>query len=823
MFYIKHYIAPVLLLAFGAMFGVSCNEEYQFTHGNVYGTITDATTGLPIENCNVSIVNADESISDRQVSGADGAYKTKDLSEGVYMVSVEKDDYYTGSSKKVEVIAGETTQCDIILGRIPARITSDTDNLDFGSKASLSTLSFKIVNKYLDELEWAVEYDCEWILSISPADGTLPHGRTETIVVKIDRAKLSEGENKTNIVVKSTNGQGGVNISINAIGERKESPVLNVTRVSDVDMTSAVLSGEVISSGVPAYTQRGFTCSLISKDDEAEELYAELNDNASFTYLVSNLLPGKQYYVRAFAINEAGKVWSSNEVSFTTISSVTSVQTLQVTDIDVVNGKATFNGVISDAGVPSYSEKGFCYGTSVDPTVSNTKVIVSGTDAGEYLYICSGLSANSTYYVRAYAVQYDKIIYGTTVPFSTNTSATVVTTSEATNITTTTATLNGSISKVGSPVYSVKGFCYSDSPNPTINNTKIDVEGNGIGSFTANIYGLSYNQTYYYKAYAIQDEAVVYGEEVRFKTDFTETKVTTSDATNVTSSSATLNGTIIDVGDPVYSEKGFCYSVYPNPTISNVKVVVEGNDAGNYSEDIYNLTFNTIYYYRAYVIQNGEVIYGSEAQFTSGYTVSVVETYSNVDDITYDTAELSYIIKNLGDPQCTESGMCYSTSSNPTISSNVVTGSLSTFKQTLAISGLTENTTYYFRAFVKQDGKVVNGSVYSFKTATRPSVSTLNATNLQNPYGLMNMWQVQLNGKVNSVGNPNITKRGFKYSTNGDPEGSGTTESVSGSSVGNYSVTLTGLRSNTTYYVRAYVKNSIGYEYGELITFTTGD
>jgi len=724
MFYIKHYIAPVLLLAFGAMFGVSCNEEYQFTHGNVYGTITDATTGLPIENCNVSIVNADESISDRQVSGADGSYKTKDLSEGVYMVSVEKDDYYTGSSKKVEVIAGETTQCDIILGRIPARITSDTDNLDFGSEASLSTLSFKIVNKYLDELEWAVEYDCEWILSISPADGTLPHGRTETIVVKIDRAKLSEGENKTNIVVKSTNGQGGVNIAINAIGERKESPVLNVTSVSDVDMTSAVLSGEVISSGVPAYTQRGFTCSLISKDDDAEELYAELNDNASFTYLVSNLLPGKQYYVRAFAINEAGKVWSSNEVSFTTISSVTSVQTLQVTDIDVVNGKATFNGAILEAGIPAYSEKGFCYGTSADPTVSNTKVIVSGTDAGEYSHICSGLSANSAYYVRAYAVQYDKIIYGTTVPFSTNTSATVV---------------------------------------------------------------------------------------------------TTSGATNITSSSATLNGVILEAGNPVYSEKGFCYSKSPNPTISNTKVTVGGEGFGNYSADIENLSFNTTYYYRAYVIHNGKVIYGSEEQFTSGYTVSVVETYSNVADITYDAAELSYIINNLGDPQCTESGMCYSTSSNPTISSNVVTGSLSTFKQTLAISGLTENTTYYFRAFVKQDGKVVYGSVYSFKTATRPSVSTLNATNLQNPYGLMNMWQVQLNGKVNSVGNPNITKRGFKYSTNGDPEGSGTTESVSGSSVGNYSVTLTGLRSNTTYYVRAYVKNSIGYEYGELITFTTGD
>ena len=63
----------------------------------------------------------------------------------------------------------------------------------------------------------------------------------------------------------------------------------------------------------------------------------------------------------------------------------------------------------------------------------------------------------------------------------------------------------------------------------------------------------------------------------------------------------------------------------------------------------------------------------------------------------------------------------------------------------------------------------------------------------------------------------------FKYSSSGDPESSGTTKSASGSSAGDFSASLTGLNSNTTYYVRAYVKNSLGYEYGELKTFTTGD
>lgn len=145
------------------------------------------------------------------------------------------------------------------------------------------------------------------------------------------------------------------------------------------------------------------------------------------------------------------------------------------------------------------------------------------------------------------------------------------------------------------------------------------------------------------------------------------------------------------------------------------------------------------------------------------------------------------------------------------------------YKQTLTVTGLQEGTTYYFRAYAIQNGQLVYSSTFSFKTATPPSVTTLSHSNLQDPYGLVNAWQVQLNGKVNFVGDPAITDRGFMYSTSGDPETSGTIASASGSSAGEFSASLTGLESYSTYYVRAYVKNSLGYVYGELKTFTTWD
>ena len=413
--------------------------------------------------------------------------------------------------------------------------------------------------------------------------------------------------------------------------------------------------------------------------------------------------------------------------------------------------------------------------------------------------------------------------YGTSFSFSTNVTSTIVSTSGATNVTATSVTLNGSIIKEGTPTYSEKGFCYATTPSPTVSNIKQIVSGTGEGDFTASVTGLSYNTTYYYKAYAIQNGTVIYGSEVNFNTGYTAAVVYTSGATNVTTSSATLNGSVANAGSPAYSERGFCYSTSPNPTINSMKKIVSGVGEGNYATNISGLSYNTTYYYKAYVIQNGEPVYGSEVSFSSGYTTAVVETNSSVTDIKYNSAKLGFTIKNIGDPKCTEAGICYGTSSNPSIYGDKVVGNISTYLQKKDVTGLQENTTYYYRAYVIQDGEAIYGTTFSFKTAMRPSVSTLSVSNLQNQYGLMNMWQVQLNGRVNSVGYPVINGRGFKYSTNGDPVSGGTSVSATGSSAVNYSSLLSSLKSNTTYYVRAYVKNSLGYEYGELITFTTSN
>lgn len=720
----------IVLFIFLCIIPLSCAQTITESEetGNIVGTVADKTTGEFVPTVNISI----SSLGNKTVTGSDGTFQFKSLSPGSYTLDLQKEGYKLESYTAI-VSSGKDTELHLLIERIPAVITADRDVLEFGDNMGVTQLSVSIVNPGYLDLHWSVSWDnnLRWIKEVvgqdGKSEGTLGFGKTASLIVRIDRDALANGYNEAAVVIWSDNGRS--ELKITAIGADRRVATTNVLPVTDIQMTNAILNAEVTSVGSPEYTERGFAISTTEFSDDSSisglrTISAPVNDSNVYSAEATGLSNGVQYFVRAYAKNSIGTSLSSNYVVFTTVGAITEVKTKDVSSIDVINGSAQFNGEISVAGDPAYTEKGFCYNTTGEPTTSSNKVTVSGNKSGDYHYSCAGLSSNMTYYVRAYAIQNEKTIYGSTVNFS---------------------------------------------------------------------------------------------------IDKSSTSVSTSGATNVTPSSATLNGSIVEIGSPAFSEKGFCYSTTSNPTVNDTKKVVSGTDEGNYSLDISGLSYNTSYYYKAYAIQNGTVIYGSEVSFNTGYTETVVETYSNATDIKYESAKVSYIIRNAGDPACTETGICYSTSSSPDINSNRVKGNLSTNKQALTLSGLDKSTTYYFCAYAIQDGQAVYGSTFNFKTATEPSVSTLSHSNLQNPVGMYNGWQVQLNGRVNSVGDPKITARGFKYSANGDPESSGTTKSASGSSSGDFSASLTGLNSNTTYYVRAYVKNSLGYVYGELKTFTTGD
>jgi hypothetical protein len=88
---------------------------------------------------------------------------------------------------------------------------------------------------------------------------------------------------------------------------------------------------------------------------------------------------------------------------------------------DITGNTAILYGRIDSAGTPAYTEKGFVYSTTASPTTADTKKSVSGSGTGGFNTTISGLTEDTEYYVRAYAINAKGTAYGKQVGFQTST------------------------------------------------------------------------------------------------------------------------------------------------------------------------------------------------------------------------------------------------------------------------------------------------------------------------------------------------------------------------------------------------------------------
>ena len=689
----------------------SCSQDITETSsvGSIAGSVSDRTTGEPVATVNVSISPG----GSQTVTGSDGSFSFVNLEPGEYSLSIRKEGY-TPNTVNATVKAGTPTSVHMTIDRIPASITADKTLLDFGE--SLTTLSFTIVNSGYTDLAYRVETGgCEW-LSTDPEMDILGYGKTATIVATIDRSRLPAGSNEANIVVRSTSGNGNVEVKVVAVNNA--GAAVNTLNVTNIATTTATLNGEITNTGQPAYTERGFVYDTQSAPTVLaciNKLSAPITSDKKFSCNIDGLSPVQTYYARAYIIQNGNTIYG-NIVSFSTSQQPTMLSTSAVSQIGA--STATFNAQILDIGTPAYTERGFCYSKSDNPTIADNRKPVSGSGAGDFSLQVTNLDYPVTYYVRAYAIQAGETVYGNIVSFKTNSVPVVVNTYAATGISPSSAVLNGTISQAGTPAYTEKGFCYG-AYNPTIDDLRIVVPGLDAGDFSAQIANLEYGSLNYYRAYAIQDGKVVYGEIMYFYTTYTKAAVSTLDVTNIMYTSATFNGSVSSVGAPTITERGFCYTADNSyPLITDKKIKVTGIAYGDFSVEITNLEENTYYFVRAYVIQDGKVIYGNAKKFITGY-VPIVAT-GPAYDITSTSASFQGQFLD-GNPCVTEVGFVYDNTTNPTVNTGTVIKPTSIsnnapflFKRT--VNNLAPYRTYYYRAYVKTSLGYTYGETEMFTT-----------------------------------------------------------------------------------------------------------
>lgn len=150
--------------------------------------------------------------------------------------------------------------------------------------------------------------------------------------------------------------------------------------------------------------------------------YSVLNTSAinSTSYSDASISTGQNYTYRVYSYNATGNSTNySNEVSISIPNPIV-LPTLQTTAVTAINTTVAVSGgnITSDGGA-TVTAKGVVWGTSQNPTIALSTKTTDGTGLGSFVSNISNLTANTTYYVRAYATNSLGTSYGNEINFTT--------------------------------------------------------------------------------------------------------------------------------------------------------------------------------------------------------------------------------------------------------------------------------------------------------------------------------------------------------------------------------------------------------------------
>ena len=253
-------------------------------------------------------------------------------------------------------------------------------------------------------------------------------------------------------------------------------------------------------------------------------------------------------------------------------SKIIQVTTLNPTDIE--QRVTSSGGSISFTGATTpITAYGVCWSKMPEPTVADNKTVDSLTP-DRFSSLLTGLTPNTTYYVRAYATIADGTVYGNEFSFnSLQVTLPSVSLANFVLITQTTAQANYSISSDGGADIISRGICWSTNPNPTTSESKTIDESSGIGGFGAELNGLTENTIYYVRPYATNSLGTAYGNELTFTTlisGLTFNLVTQIGSIIPNVDTVMVTGILLPVSMlPSVLSYGVCWSISPNPSITD--------------------------------------------------------------------------------------------------------------------------------------------------------------------------------------------------------------------------------------------------------------
>ncbi len=415
----------------------------------------------------------------------------------------------------------------------------------------------------------------------------------------------------------ATNSSGtgyGMALSFTTLGQ---SPLPIITSPTPISATEVRLNGSVnpnyLSTTVTFEygTSTGYGSTATANQSPLTGS-TETSVSATITGLTAG---GTTYHVRIKAVNSLGTTYS-NDITFTTLGEAPSVSTLPATNPSV--SSAQLNGYVNANYLPTTVT--FEYGTTTNygNTISASPSSVTGSiNVNANI---SGLEAATVYHYRVKAVNSLGTTFGNDLTFTTLGQPPTAITQLATNLQPFSSTLNGTINANHFSTVVTFEYGTTTSYGNTVTANQSPVTGSSDTNVNAPITGLQGGTAYHYRIVATNYLGTSYGSDVLFMTLGQVPTATTQIATNVFTTTATLNGiinanylsTTVTFEYGTTTSYGNAVTATPNPVTGNTNTTVNAN--------ITSLSSNTLYNFRVKTENSLGITYGDNMTFTTDPT-----------------------------------------------------------------------------------------------------------------------------------------------------------------------------------------------------------
>jgi phosphodiesterase/alkaline phosphatase D-like protein len=602
-------------------------------------------------------------------------------------------------------------------------------------------------------------------------------------------------------------------------------PTVTTVAASSISSAAATLNGTVNANNATSVVTFDYgTSTSYGSSVTAPQSPVTGASATSVSYALTGLVPNTTYHYRVNSVNTVGTS-NGSDMTFTTTAIAPTAATVAASNVSSTS--ATLTGTVNANNATSVVT--FDYGTSTSYGSSATAAQspVTGTSATSVSADLTGLVPNTAYHYRTKSVNAAGTTYGSDLTFTTSAIAPTGTTVAASSISSSAATLNGTVN--ANNATSVVTFDYgtSTSYGSSATAAQSPVTGTSATSVSSALTGLVPNTTYHYRTKSVNTAGTTYGSDLTFTTSAIAPTAATVAASGVSATSATLNGTVNANNATSVVTFDYGTSMSYGSSATAVQSPVTGTSATSVSATLSGLVPNTTYHYRTKSVNTAGTTYGSDLSFTTPNTAASISPTTAL-------TEENLIGNSL---EVTLSGTTFL---NSTLDASNFT--LNGAPQGVTIGSISYTDATHCTVNLAYDGTDFDSSVANFSLTVKAAVLALGSdltsgtltitatievaptvtTASVSPYTATT---ATMAGNVTISGGESVTDRGVVYSTTDTTPTitEGATKDSNGIGTGSFSKSISSLLPNTTYYVCAYATNSVGTAYGSVVTFTTSD